>query len=57
MVHSLTDYVAKATALVAQMTLEEKALLKGVVERRCCYLATVGGAPTASTGCRSPPSA
>ncbi len=27
MVHSLTDYVAKATALVAQMTLEEKALL------------------------------
>jgi beta-glucosidase len=27
MIHSSTDYVAKATALVAQMTLEEKALL------------------------------
>lgn len=27
MVHSLADYVVKATALVAQMTLEEKALL------------------------------
>ena len=27
MVHSLTDYVVKATTLVAQMTLEEKALL------------------------------
>jgi hypothetical protein len=27
MVHSLADYVVKAKALVAQMTLEEKALL------------------------------
>jgi hypothetical protein len=27
MVHSLKDYVVKAMALVAQMTLEEKALL------------------------------